>query len=55
MTDLATIADAVDALTNPVQVREPIYEGTGNRRRLVREWRTTAPPLLTQLAASIQR
>jgi hypothetical protein len=54
MTDLATSADAVDALTNPVQVREPIYEGTGNRRRLVREWRTTAPPLLTQLAASIQ-
>jgi hypothetical protein len=54
MTDLATIADAVDALTNPNQVRELIYEGVGQRRRLVREWRTTAPPLITQLAASTQ-
>lgn len=53
MTDLQTIADAVDALTNPQQVRELIYEGTGQRRKLTREWRTTAPPLLTQLAASV--
>lgn len=53
MTDLATIADAVDALTNPVQVRELIYDGVGNRRKLVREWRTTAPALLVQLQASV--
>lgn len=54
MTELDTIADAVDALTNPIQVREPIYEIQANRhRKLVREWRTTAPSLLDQLGAAV--
>lgn len=54
MTDLATIADAVDALTNPINVRELIYKRQDNGyRKLTREWVHTAPSLLNQLAAAV--
>jgi hypothetical protein len=55
VTDLATIADAVDALTNPILVRENIYETLrGGHRKLIREWRATVPSLLDQLAAAVE-
>lgn len=54
MSDLATIADAVDALTNPIRIREPIYERINGHRQLTRVWEATAPPLLTQLRAAVQ-
>lgn len=52
MTDLASIADAVDALTNPIQVRER-YERwvNGNRKTFVHQH--TLPSLIDQLAAAI--
>lgn len=45
MTDISTIADAVDALTQPVRHTERIYE----RRKLIRVWTVTLPSLLEQL------
>jgi hypothetical protein len=54
MTDLATIADAVDALTNPIQVREPIYDQIRGHRQLKRMWIATVPSLITQLRAAVQ-
>ena len=54
MTDLATIADAVDALTNPIHVREIIYERQPNGyRKMTREWVHTLPSLLNQLAKAV--
>lgn len=53
MTDLATIADAVDALTNPIQVREPIQYWDTNRNRKIRYWVHSLPSLLDQLAAAV--
>lgn len=52
MTDLATIADAADALTNPIQVRER-YEQWVNRNRVVKHWTHTMPSLLDQLAGAV--
>lgn len=52
--DLATIADAVDLLTNPILVRERIYDTAPNRhRQLKRVWEATVPSLLDQLQAAI--
>jgi hypothetical protein len=51
--DLSSIADAVDALTNPIQVREPVYYWDDNRNRKVRYHRHTLPSLLDQLAAAV--
>jgi len=53
MTDLATLADAVDALTNPIRVREPIHYWDANRNRKVRFYDHTLPSLLDQLAAAV--
>jgi hypothetical protein len=50
MTSLATIADAADALTNPINVREPIHWWDENRNRKTRYWTHTLPSLLDQLA-----
>lgn len=50
--DLATIPDAVDALTNPIQVRER-YEVWENRNRKVRYWAHSLPSLLDQLHAAV--
>jgi hypothetical protein len=50
MTDLATIADAADALTNPIRVREPIHYWDEHRNRKTRYWTHTLPSLLDQLA-----
>lgn len=50
--DLSSIADAVDALTNPIQVRER-YEVWENRNRKVRYWAHTLPSLLDQLHAAV--
>lgn len=49
MTDLATIADAVDALTNPIRVRERIEVWDKNRNKKIRWHDHTAKPLLEQL------
>lgn len=50
----ATIADAVDALTNPYQHVEPIPEWDTSRHKKVRRiWVTTQPSLLDQLAAAV--
>jgi hypothetical protein len=46
-----TIADAVDALTNPIRVREP-YTLWVNRNRVTRHYEHTLPCLLDQLAAA---
>lgn len=53
--ELSTIADAVDALTNPIQVREPIYDREPNRhaRKMTRLWTATVPSLLDQLQAAV--
>ena len=48
MTELVTIADVVDALTNPIQVRER-YEVWENRNRKIRYWAHSLPSLLDQL------
>lgn len=53
MTDLATVADAADSLTNPIRVREPIPYWDGNRNRKIRFHEHTLPSLLDQLAAAI--
>jgi hypothetical protein len=54
MTDLATIADTVDALTNPIGVREVIYDRQPNGyRKISRLWVHTLPSLLNQLAAAV--
>lgn len=53
MTDLATIADAADSLTNPIRVREPIPYWDTNRNRKIRFHQHTLPSLLDQLAAAI--
>jgi hypothetical protein len=54
VTDLATIGDAVDALTNPILVREPIYDRQPNRhRKLTRLWTATVPSLLDQLQGAV--
>ena len=57
MTDLATIADAVDALTNPIRVREPIvhvtWDHNRNRKRETVYHTHTLPSLIDQLAAAI--
>jgi hypothetical protein len=52
VTDLATIAEAADALTNPIQVRER-YEQWINRNRVVKHWTHTMPSLLDQLAGAV--
>lgn len=52
MTDLATIADAADSLTNPIRVREPIFYWDDNRNRKIRFYEHTLPSLLNQLAAA---
>ena len=53
MTDLATVADAADSLTNPVRVREPIPYWDDNRNRKIRIHEHTLPSLLDQLAAAV--
>jgi len=46
----AELAEAVDDLTNPILIREPIYHRTTQRnRKLTRLWTATVPSLLTQL------
>jgi hypothetical protein len=50
--DLATIADAVDALTNPIEVRER-YEVWVNRNRKIEYWEHRLPSLLDQLHAAV--
>lgn len=52
MSDLTTIADVADALTNPVQVRER-YEVWVNRNRVVKHWTHTLPSLLDQLGQAM--
>lgn len=50
MTDLTTIGEAADALTNPIRVREPIYRWDENRNRKIDRWHEhTIPSLLRQL------
>jgi hypothetical protein len=54
VSDLATLADAADSLTNPIRVREPIYKWDDNRnRKIVRYHDHTLPSLLDQLATAI--
>lgn len=54
MTELATIADAVDSLCNPIRHTERIYEPNAYRhKRLRRVWTTTHPSLLDQLALAV--
>lgn len=50
MVDPASVADAVDALTNPIRVREPIHWWDDNRNRKTRYYQHTLPSLLDQLA-----
>jgi hypothetical protein len=51
---LDTIADAVDALCNPMDVREPYETWHGNNRRT--NWhRYRAPSLLARLASALRR
>lgn len=49
---LDTIGDAVDALTNPMHVRERYEVWDGNRNRKTRWWEHRMPSLLDQLAAA---
>lgn len=49
MIELATVADAADALTNPIQVREPIHYWDVNRNRKVKYYEHRLPSLLDQL------
>lgn len=53
MTELATIADAADSLTNPVRVREPIPYWDANRNRKIRYHEHTLPSLLDRLGAAV--
>lgn len=52
MSDLATIAEAADALTNPIRVREPIHRWEGSNRKTVHHTHTM-PSLLDQLHAAV--
>jgi len=52
MTHLLTIADTADALTNPIQVREPIHYWDANRNRKTKYHAHTLPSLLDQLEAA---
>lgn len=53
MTNLTTIAEVADELTNPIRVREGIYDRINGHRKMVRVWTLTMPSLLDQLAAAI--
>jgi len=54
MTDLLTIADLVDNLTNPIRHTERIFDRDLHRnRRLRRVWTVTLPSLLDQLALAM--
>jgi hypothetical protein len=54
MTELQTIAEAVDALTNPIRHTERIFDRDLHRnRRLRRVWVVTLPSLLDQLALAM--
>lgn len=52
MIDLGTVADAADALTNPIQVREPIHYWDANRNRKIKYYEHRLPSLLDQLHAA---
>jgi len=51
--DLGTIADAADALTNPIRVREPLQYWDANRNRKIKYYEHTLPSLLDQLHRAI--
>lgn len=53
MSNLATIADAADALTNPIRVREPLVYWDANRNRKVKYYEHTLPSLLDQLHRAV--
>lgn len=52
MHEIETIADAVDVLTNPMEVREPYEVWDGNRNRKQLWWKHRMPSLVDQLATA---